>query len=197
MTDPQEQNEGKSNLTDTAGDTKEEPDFAAKKRAILEYGNTSDSLSTIVKSGQSDTSQLGIDSSGSVSMDHDEIKWERDVFRDVLSNVNQTLRFQIQMAVPLLAACVTVLNLVPPQSHQELLNDLDRWVFIPVLISVAIAYRGLEFHWYSDSQRTKLSQDIKELYKLVKYKHRMVKMAILLQALGLVLLMVFVLLEYK
>ncbi|HEY9718655.1 MAG TPA: hypothetical protein V6C69_14375 [Trichormus sp.] len=197
MTDPQEQKEGKSNLTDTAGDTKEGADFAAKKRAILEYGNTSDSLSTIVKSGQSDTNQLGIDSSGSVSMDHDEIKWERDVFRDVLSNVNQTLRFQIQMAVPLLAACVTVLNLVPPQSHQELLNDLDRWVFIPVLISVAIAYRGLEFHWYSDSQRTKLSQDIKELYKLVKYKHRMVKMAILLQALGLVLLMVFVLLEYR
>jgi hypothetical protein len=130
-------------------------------------------------------------------MDHDEIKWERDVFRDVLSNVNQTLRFQIQMAVPLLAACVTVLNIVPPQAHQALLNDLDRWVFIPVIVSVMIAYRGLEFHWYSNTQRTKLSQDIQELYKLVKYKHRMVKIAILLQALGLVLLMVFVLLEYK
>ncbi|HEY9776848.1 MAG TPA: hypothetical protein V6C81_24000 [Planktothrix sp.] len=126
-----------------------------------------------------------------------ELKWERDVFRDVLNNANQTLRFQIQMAVPLLAGCVTVLNIVPPQAHQELLNDLDRWVFIPAILSIALAYRALEFHFYSYKNVSKLDADVHQLYKLVQYKQRMVRFSILFQALGLLLLMVFVLLEYK
>ena len=54
-----------------------------------------------------------LDTSG---MTDNELKWERDVFRDVLNNVNQTLRFQIQMAIPLLAACVTVLNIISSAS---------------------------------------------------------------------------------
>src|SRR5271155_4154028 len=39
-------------------------------------------------------------------------KYEFDMFRDVLSNVNNTLRFQLSLNVPLLAACITVLNIV-------------------------------------------------------------------------------------
>lgn len=130
-------------------------------------------------------------------MTADDIKREFDVFRDVLSNVNNTLRFQIQMSVPLLAACVTVLNIIPPQEHQKMLNDLDRWVFIPAIIAMALAYRGLEFHWYSDKKNVRLDRDIKELYKLVQYKHRMVRIVTAMQGLALLLLMLFVLLEYK
>lgn len=82
----------------------------------------------------------------------DRQKLEYDLFRDVLSNVNQTLRFQISLAVPLMAACVTILNIVPPQQHQELLNNFDRWVFIPALISIGLGYHGLQRHWHVDKK---------------------------------------------
>lgn len=128
----------------------------------------------------------------------DELKREFDIFRDVLSNVNNTLRFQIQLGVPLLAGCVTVLNIVPPQQHQELLNELDRWVFIPAIASMVIGYRALEFHYYAKAVKKRFgATDIMELYQLVRYKHRMVRYTVLCQGLGLILLMVFVLLEYK
>jgi hypothetical protein len=130
-------------------------------------------------------------------MTPDDLKREFDMFRDVLNNVNSTLRFQIQLNVTLLAACVTVLNIVPPQAHQELLNDLDRWVFIPVIVSMGVGYHGLEHHWYSSKKHFKLDHDIKQLYQLVRYKHQMVRMALGLQALGLGLMMVFVLLEFQ
>jgi hypothetical protein len=126
----------------------------------------------------------------------DEVKREFDIFRDVTNNVNNTLRFQIQLSVGLLAACVTVLNIVPPQSHQEMLNDLDRWVFIPVLISMFIGYRGLEHHWYSNTRHQRLP-DIKGLYLMVKYKHKMIRWTLALQAFSLLVMMVFVLLEYR
>ncbi len=58
-------------------------------------------------------SSATFDTSG---LNQDELKREFDVFRDVLGNVNNTLRFQIQLSVTLLAACVTVLNLVPRKS---------------------------------------------------------------------------------
>ena len=131
------------------------------------------------------------------AMSETQLKWEHDIFRDALSTVNNTLRFQIQMAVPLLAACVTVLNIVPPQAHQELLNELDRWVFIPAILSMVVSYHGMEKHWYLDKHLTKLGDDVKELYNLVRYKYRMVHASITLQGLGLFLLMLFVLLEYK
>lgn len=122
-------------------------------------------------------------------------KWEQDTFRDILGNVNNTLRFQIQLAVPLLAGCVTALNIIPPQAHQELLNLLDRWVFIPVLFSMAVSYYGLELHWVV--QDGKPSDSAAMLSRLLKKKYQMMHLAVLLQGLGLVLLMVFVLLEYK
>lgn len=124
-------------------------------------------------------------------------KWERDLFRDALSNVNQTLRYQISLGVPLLAACVTVLNLVPPQEHQELLNYLDKWVFIPVLVGMGVAYAGLEQWWYLDKQRSKPDDNLDSLYGIVRYKYRMVHISVFLQGLGLVLLMIFVLIEFK
>ncbi len=79
-------------------------------------------------------------------------KWEQDTFRDIINNVNNTLRFQIQLAVPILAGCVTSLNIVPPQEHQEFLNLYDRWVFIPVVLSMGVAYHGLEIHWGIDKK---------------------------------------------
>jgi hypothetical protein len=124
-------------------------------------------------------------------------KWERDLFRDALSNVNQTLRYQISLGVPLLAACVTVLNLVPPQEHQELLNYLDKWVFIPVLVGMGVAYAGLEQWWYMDKQKSKPDDNLDSLYGIVRYKYHMVHISIFLQGLGLVLLMIFVLIEFK
>ncbi len=122
-------------------------------------------------------------------------KWEQDTFRDMLNNANNTLRFQIQLAVPLLAGCVTVLNILPPQAHQEFLNKCDRWVFIPVLSSMAAAYYGLELHWGVIKGRP--TDNIELLSNLVRKKYQMVHLAITLQALGLILLIVFVLLEYK
>jgi hypothetical protein len=148
-------------------------------------------------SSADDSQQSRISSFDAGGMSPDELKREFDIFRDVLGNVNNTLRFQIQLGVPLLAACVTVLNIVPPQEHQELLNELDRWVFIPALASMAIGYHGLEHHWYSNPKRAKLDADINELYALVRYKHKMVRFALALQGLGLSLMMLFVLLEYK
>jgi hypothetical protein len=122
-------------------------------------------------------------------------KWEQDVFRDILNNANTTLRFQVQLAVPLLAGCVTALNIIPPQAHQELLNLLDRWVFIPVLLSMGVAYYGLELHWVAKPGDE--PDNIKELTQLIRKKYDIVHTAIVLQAVGLVLLMIFVLLEYK
>lgn len=146
------------------------------------------------------TRAKSLTSSGSfdtVGMTSDELKREFDMFRDVLNNVNNTLRFQIQMSVPLLAACVTVLNLVPPAEHLKLLNDLDRWVFLPALLSMAIGYHGLEQHFYSNKSNTRLDSDVKELYKIVRYKYRCVRWGLILQGIGVVLMMVFVMLEYK
>lgn len=122
-------------------------------------------------------------------------KWEQDTFRDIINNVNNTLRFQIQLAVPILAGCVTALNLVPPQEHQEFLNNFDRWVFIPVLLSMALSYYGLEMHWVLDENKP--SENVETLAKVVKRKYLMMHSAIILQALGLILLIIFVLLEYK
>jgi hypothetical protein len=64
---------------------------------------------------------------------------------------------------------------------------------------MVIGYRGLEFHWYAGGKprRHVGSADIVDLYQLVRYKHRMVRYTVLIQGLGLVLLMIFVLLEYK
>ncbi len=123
-------------------------------------------------------------------------KWEQDTFRDIINNVNNTLRFQIQLAVPILAGCVTALNIVPPQEHQEFLNNFDRFVFIPVLLSMGAAYHGLEIHWAIDS-KNKPSDSVESLSKLVKRKYLMVHTAITLQAIGLILLISFVLLEFK
>ena len=129
-------------------------------------------------------------------------KWEQDTFRDVLSNVNNTLRFQIQLGVPLLAGCITALNIVPPQQHHELMNEIDRFVFIPVLLSMGVSYAGLEWHWGFNKDKTipgqaQLTDKAEDLALLVKRKYLMVHIAILLQAFGLVLLMLFVLLEFK
>jgi len=124
-------------------------------------------------------------------------KWDFDLFRDALNNANQTLRYQLSLGVPLLFACVTVLNIVPPQAHQELLNQLDRWVFIPVLLSMAVLYKGLEAHWYYDGRHTSPPEEFEHFYDLVRLKYRLAHLACFLQGLGLVLLGVFVLLEYK
>lgn len=124
-------------------------------------------------------------------------KWEQDTFRDVLNNVNNTLRFQIQLGVPLLAGCITALNVVPPQEHQELLNEIDKFVFLPVLLSMGVSYYGLEWHWGFTKDGSSPTSNPADLAKLVKRKYMMVHLAILLQAMGLVLLMVFVLLEFK
>lgn len=134
----------------------------------------------------------------SEGMTEAQLKWEHDIFRDALSNANQNLRFQMSLGVPLLAACVTVLNLVPPQSHQELLNNLDRWVFLPVLASIVIAFKGLEKHWYIDKKLNKLDDgNIDQLYELVRFKYKMSRIALTLQGSGLILMMAFVLLEYR
>ncbi|MBX9689917.1 MAG: hypothetical protein K2X27_24615, partial [Candidatus Obscuribacterales bacterium] len=122
-------------------------------------------------------------------------KWEQDTFRDIINNVNNTLRFQIQLAVPLLAGCVTALNIMPPQEHQEFLNFFDRFVFIPVLLSMAVSYYALELHW--GVSKDKPTDNVESLSRLVKKKYLMVHLAILLQGAGLVLLICFVLLEYK
>ncbi len=124
-------------------------------------------------------------------------KYEHDHCRDALSNVNQTLRFQISLAVPLMAACVTMLNIVPPQAHQELINEFDRWVFLPALISIGIGLHGLERHWYFHKKLGQRMDDFDELYDLIRYKNKIVRIVISLQATALVLMMVFVLLEYK
>lgn len=160
----------------------------------LEAASAPGVAATSVSTPEEQASSAVFDTSG---MTAEELRWEHDIFRDVLGNVNNTLRFQISLGVPLLAGCITVLNIVPPQAHQEFLNDIDRWVFIPALVSMVIAYRGLEFHWYTNKQHKKLDNNVQELYKLVRYKHHMVRLAIMLQGLGLILLMVFVLLEYK
>lgn len=123
-------------------------------------------------------------------------KWDQDTFRDIISNVNNTLRFQIQLAVPILAGCVTALNLVPPQEHQDFINNYDRWVFIPVLLSMGVAYYGLELHW-GMAKDNKPTDNHEVLSKLIKKKYLMMHLAIFLQALGLILLFGFVLLEYK
>lgn len=122
-------------------------------------------------------------------------KWEQDTFRDIINNVNNTLRFQIQLGVPLLAGCVTALNIVPPQEHQELLNLFDKWVFIPVLLSMGVGYYGLELHW--GMTKGKPTDETDSLYRLVKKKYLMVHLAILLQLAGLILLITFVVVEYK
>lgn len=124
-------------------------------------------------------------------------KWEQDTFRDVINNVNNTLRFQIQLGVPLLAGCITALNVVPPQEHQALLNEIDRFVFLPVLASMGVSYLGLEWHWGFTKDGSQPTSKASDLALLVKRKYMMVHLAILLQAAGLVLLMVFVLLEFK
>lgn len=124
-------------------------------------------------------------------------KWEQDTFRDVINNVNNTLRFQIQLGVPLLAGCITALNVVPPQEHQALLNEIDRFVFLPVLASMGVSYIGLEWHWGFTKDGSQPTSNASDLARLVKRKYMMVHLAILLQAAGLVLLMVFVLLEFK
>ncbi len=122
---------------------------------------------------------------------------ELDLFRDALSNVNQTLRFQISLAVPLLAACLTVLNIIPPQAHQEFINMLDRYVFVPVIVSICFSWHGLEHHWYHDKNRTRPLNTIEGLYTLVAYKYKMARWALGFQGLGLALLGLFILLEYK
>ncbi|GEM_PF-1815883 len=124
-------------------------------------------------------------------------KWERDLFRDSLSNVNQNLRYQISLGVPLIGACIAVLNVVPPQAHQELLNNLDRFVFIPAVLGMAVAYAGLESWWYLDRKRTRPGDDLDSLYGLIRHKYRMMHWAICLQALALCLLMFFVICEFK
>src|SRR6185369_17193217 len=86
-------------------------------------------------------------------------KWERDLFRDALSNVNQTLRFQMSLALPIMGAYLGILNIMPPQEHQKLLNDCDRFVFLPVLISMGVSYLGLKQHWYYDKNRTRPQDD--------------------------------------
>jgi hypothetical protein len=130
-------------------------------------------------------------------LSRDRSKWERDVFLGALSNVNNTLRFQISLAIPLLAACVTMLNIVPPQAHQELLNDFDRWVFIPALLSIGVGNLGLEKHPYAEKQLSDNIDNFAGLYRLVNYKNNTVRAVIALQALALILMMTFVLLEYK
>ena len=130
-------------------------------------------------------------------VDPELIKWQHEVFRDVLSNVNETLRSQINLAVPLMAACVTILNIVPPQAHQELLNELDRWVFLPALVSIGLSYHGLQKHWYLDKRLSKLNENIEELYELVEYKDKMIHLSLAFQAIAVLLMMTFVLLEFK
>ena len=122
-------------------------------------------------------------------------KWEQDTYRDIISNVNNTLRFQIQLAVPILAGCVTALNMVPPQEHMEFLNNYDRFVFIPVLLSMGVSYYALELHW--GLEKGKPTDNHEVLSKLVKRKYLMMHTGIVLQAIGLILLFVFVLMEFK
>lgn len=176
-------------------------DIAAQAATVAAAAAATVALSQSGSSGKpaDDTSLRLASSSGSVPTKTEPeaglTKWEQDTYRDIISNVNNTLRFQIQMAVPILAGCVTALNMVPPQEHQEFLNNYDRWVFCPVLLSMAVSYYGLELHW--GVQRGKPTDDHEVLGKLVKKKYRMVHSAIILQALGLLLLFIFVLLEYK
>jgi hypothetical protein len=187
---------GKSGQDESPEAEKQESDSATKSKRFIP-----DALAESV-SGVSDPMFSG---AGSIqksdelksSIGSDKAKWERDVFRDVLSNVNQTLRFQISLAVPLLAACVTMLNIVPPQAHQELLNDFDKWVFIPALLSIGIGYLGLEKHPHTYKKSTESIDNVEDLYRIIRYKNNTVRTVISLQALALVLMMSFVLLEYK
>jgi hypothetical protein len=168
------------------------PGVGEKTEKEPEGNGSSNNLAKEDKSAQAGTSEFAVP-----PMSPDKVKLEYDLFRDALSNVNQTLRFQISLAVPLMAACVTMLNIVPPQSHQELLNEFDRWVFLPALISIGMGYHGLERHWYLHRKKNQLVGDVDELYDLVQYKNRMVHIVLVLQAVALILMMTFVLLEYK
>jgi hypothetical protein len=122
-------------------------------------------------------------------------RFEFDYCREALTNANNTLRFQISWSVPLLAACITVLNIVQPQSHQEFVHQIGRFVFILVVISVSIAYFGLQRYAPFPHGRD-FSLDMDVLGGLIRFKNNMIRLAQFFQISGVVLLCLFVLLEY-
>ena len=153
-------------------------------------------LTLEVESGQLDSLASNVGDGVRIGEKEPFSRYEFDLFRDALANVNHTLRFQLSLNVPLLAACITVLNLVPPQTHEQLLNELDRYVFIPVIVSMVLSYMGLERH-RAHPQAGRIKLDLDLLYNLVRYKYKMVHRAQVFQTTALVLFILFVLLEYK
>jgi hypothetical protein len=123
-------------------------------------------------------------------------KNEFDLVRDVIANVNSILRLNICLSVALIAACITVFDIMPSKNHGEFIFGQDKYVFILGIISVIVAFIGLErYPVYSEGGPVAL--DMSMLNWLVKYKYRMLRIAQLSQGLALMLFAFFVLLEYR
>ena len=124
-------------------------------------------------------------------------EWDLGLSRDVLTNANETLRTKLGLQAGLLAGCITLLNVIPRSNGPAFLDDLDRWVFIPALISMVITYFGLQKHCKYDLVKKDRMDQLKEIYAVVQFKYKMLHWSSAFLILSAVLLGTFVLAEFK
>jgi hypothetical protein len=126
-------------------------------------------------------------------------RWELDLFLHTLYNVNDNLRLQMTISGGLMAACIGMLNVMAPGHATKVVgfvNDVDRYVFIPALISIVISYVGLEHHWNYSRRKAKPPEQMEELYSMVAFKYKMLHMASVFLLISAALLGAFILIEF-
>jgi hypothetical protein len=123
------------------------------------------------------------------------VEWE--LFRENVNSMNESLRLEINIAAGLMAGCITLFNILPSPVKHTFLDTMDNYVFIPVLVSMAFAYRGLIYHWNYKKRKASPPDSVPELYHILAVKQDMLHIASTLLAISVVLLGVLVLLEFS
>lgn len=103
------------------------------------------------------------------------------------------------LAGGLIAGCVTMLNFLNPSNTGPIVNfvdEMDRFVFIPALISMILSYIGLEHHWNYRRRKSKPPEQMEDLYSMVSYKYRMLHAATACLIVSALLLSTFILIEF-
>lgn len=130
---------------------------------------------------------------------HHPTRLEFDLFLHTLYNVNDSLRLQMTLSGGMMAACVTMLNVFGPTHTGNVVgfvDALDRYVFIPAMVSIVISYFGLEHHWNYRKRKAKPPEQMDELYSMVAFKYKMLHTASVFLVISAVLLGLFILVDF-
>jgi hypothetical protein len=126
-------------------------------------------------------------------------RWELDIFLHTLYNVNDNLRLHMTISGGLMAACIGMLNVFEPghsSTVESFVNDIDRYVFIPAMLSMVISYIGLQHHWNYKKRKSHGPDQMEELYALVTFKYRMLHLASVFLLISAILLGYFLVTEF-